>query len=194
MRGTTGRLLALAVLAGLLAGCGGYSPPKGTLTADEVSDHAKARKSKDIEIRVHCGLLKFGETTMQFGRPTAIDEKPVATVFELNDGKGSASVESSVWKVPDSDMKKALERLESGIDACVEDQPEDYSRIDPVPGYPRALGYEALTEWGHLRRFFVPIDGYVVVVGALRDGRKTFPVEPEGLLKDAVKEAKKLDH
>jgi hypothetical protein len=190
MRGRAIGLVTACVLLGLLAGCG-YEPPEGTLTAEQVSDQAKAQESTDLEGVVTCQSIRYGEKETTWAKRLDDDFESVATVFDLDEGKGSSSVESSVWQV--DDPKDMFRKLAWGIDDCAEGQPEYYSRIDSVPGFPDALGYEGLTQKGHLRRIFVPIDGHIVVVGALRTGRKTFAVQPEDLLKDAVAEAKKLD-
>lgn len=189
MRRTSGALLTLLALLGVLTGCGADTPD-GTLTKDQVSDDAKVEKSETLGNQVTCPDINDAEDEIMFDRASDPDAEPVAATFNLSKGKAYEWVDSSVWEV--GDPRKRLAELTAGIDACAKEHPDNYAPIESVKGFPDAVGYTA-EENGFMRRIFVPIEGHVVVVSSLREGKDAFTVEPDDLLKDAVAEAKKLD-
>jgi len=188
MRRTTSALLAVSVLS-VLAGCGSQTP-EGTLTKDQVSDEAKVEEVNRIKHQVFCPEIEAAEDEIMFGQGETSEEEVVATSFVLGEGKTTEWVDNSVWEV--SDPKGELAELEDAIDACAKEYPEYIAPIDPVQGFPDGVGYTS-RESGFLRRVFVPLESYVVVVGVYRSDSDEFTVKPEDLMKDAVAAAKKLD-
>jgi hypothetical protein len=192
MRRTTDAWLTVAVLSGILAGCGADTPD-GTLTKDQVSDQAKVEKTDTINNQVNCQDLDNAEDAIMSDPASDPDAEPVAISFNLSKGNAYEWVDNSVWDV--GDPEEALAKVSAGIDACAKQYPENYAPIDSVKGFPDAVGYTAMENKPPVftRRVLVPLENRVVVVGVRRDGLDAFTVTPEKLLEDAVAAAKKLD-
>jgi hypothetical protein len=184
-----GPAFAGCLVLGVLAGCG-KDTPDGTLTQDQVSDSAKVEKRDHIANQVTCQGIDEAEDRIMDARD--LNKKPPAVVFDLTrDHKDHEWVDNSVWRL--SDPERTIGLVSQGIDACVKQYPEDYQRVDPIDGYPDAVGYAA--EEGEppvfTRRILVPLEDRVVVVGARRERSADFTVKPDDLLDEAVAAARK---
>ena len=109
-----------------------------------------------------------------------------ATVTYRLSGPHFQQLSDSAWRL--SDPEDALDKVEAGLDRCIQSQPDLYRRFD-VPGYPDAIGYtenEGSTDEISTRRILVPVDDRVVIVTSRRQGGKAFTVLPEDVLKKAI--------
>jgi hypothetical protein len=180
-------LLAAAMLTFGLTACGADNPP-GTISEDDLPGGVDVDKIRhdDQAGQVVCPDVNNAEDNYVMTPSENYDkDRRAAVSYELS-GSHNEIVSNSVWRV--THPKERLDRVEAGLDKCMQAQPDVYQRFD-VEGYPDAIGYTeegGAPETSYTRRILVPVDDRVVIVTSTREGGDEFAVPPEDLLKKAV--------
>jgi hypothetical protein len=181
-------LIAAGVLAVSVTACGADNPP-GTISEDDLPSSADVDKMRrDSQAgQVVCPDVNNAEDNFLMALSENSDsDRRAAVAYDLS-GSHNDIISNSAWRV--THAKEILDRVEAGLDECVQAQPDVYKRFD-VDGYPDALGYTeegGRPETSYTRRILVPVDDdRVVIVTSTRQGGDDFAVAPEDVLKKAI--------